>query len=180
MIAAAIGWGLYLAECGRRVGYALLGIGLTGKQFGVVLACPLLTGMRKRWESILAGIVLATAVVVLPFFLWNPTAFTDVVFHAHMSRPQRYDAITIQNAVADLIGIQIPPIALWATAAVSIAGLSWRAPPQPTAAALWAGTALLAFVLLHTQSFFNYFYLCGYLFLLGLVGLTPRRSASQF
>lgn len=37
--------------------------------------------------------------------------------------------------------------------------------------ALWVGTALLVFVVLHAQAYFNYFYLAGYLLLLGVVGL---------
>jgi hypothetical protein len=36
---------------------------------------------------------------------------------------------------------------------------------------LWLGAALLLFCLFYVKGYFNYFYLCNYLFLLGLASL---------
>ncbi len=86
MLAATLGLGLYLVETGRCVGFFLLGVGLTGKQFGIALAGPVVMSLRHRWRALCVGIFLAVVLVVVPFLLWNPAAFWDVVVTAHLQR----------------------------------------------------------------------------------------------
>jgi len=204
MLAASLGAGLYLveryesAEPGRSVpggtanagrnmecacynlGYFLLGLGLTGKQYGIVLLPPLLKSLWRTWKRLSLGIAAATALVIGPFFLSNPRAFLDVIFFAHMDRPVQPESITILVGAEDLFGfvtqfgIKPARALLFGIAVVLIGLITWRTPAKTTASALWLGTALLTFCLCHTQGFFNYFYLCEYVFLLGIVGLIPK------
>ncbi len=171
MLAACLGGGLLLVERGWRLGYLLLGLGLTGKQYGPVLLLPLLWAFRRRWLPLLVGLGIAAALVILPFLLWNPAAFVDVTFFAHMRRPPRDDALIIQVGARRLRGVELSTAQLWAVAGLATAWITWRTPQKSTAAALWMGAALLTFCLLHKQGFYNYFYLCEYLLLLGAASL---------
>ncbi len=171
MLAACLGGGLLLVEQGRRLGYVLLGLGLTGKQYGPVLLLPLLWACRRRLRPLLLGVAGVGAVVLLPFLLWNPAAFLDVIFFAFLRRPPREDALTLQVGARELLGLELSTPLLWAVAGIAVAWITWRTPQNVTAAALWMGTTLLTFCLLHKQGFFNYFYLCEYLFLLGITSL---------
>lgn len=174
MLAATLGGGLWLAERGRRAGFFLTGLGLTGKQYGVVLFWPLLAGCRRHRRAFLLGLLAAAAVTLLPFFLGAPRPFLDVVLLKHLNRPVRSDSLSLPNAAVQLLGVTLPRPLGWGLAAGLIAWISWRTPRRPLASAFGAGTALLAFCLCHSQGFFNYFYLCEYLFLLGIVGSRAR------
>jgi hypothetical protein len=177
MLAAALGWGLLLAERGWRLGYFLIGLGLTGKQYGVALLPPLAMAWRRHWRPLLVGIVLAGAAVMLPFFLWDPKEFLDVVVVQHMRRPNR-DSINFQSAINDAYSIAMSREVLLGFAALVIAWITWRTSRGGTACALWMATALLTFCLCHSQAFFNYFYLCEYLFLLGIAALVAEETLS--
>jgi hypothetical protein len=179
MLAVCLGGGLLLVERGRRLGYLLLGLGLTGKQYGPVLLLPLLWAYRRRWRPLLLGVAGVAAVVILPFLLLNPAAFLDVIFFAFLRRPPRADALTIQVGAQALLGGELPTPLLWAVAGVAIAWITWRTPPKGTATALWMGTALLTFCLLHKQGFFNYFYLCEYLCLFGITSLLTEPAHAE-
>jgi hypothetical protein len=182
MLAALIGSGLYLIEARKKLGFLLLGLALTGKQYGPVLFGPIVMALRGQRLSLLAGIALAAGVIVVPFMLWDAQAFLDVVLNAHLQRPSRADAVTVQNLLRSEWDVGLPRIVWWALGVAIVVLVSLRAPPRPLHSAMWAGTALLAFVLLHTQSFFNYFYLCAYLLLLGVVSSGERaicQPASQ-
>lgn len=170
MLAACLGTGLLLAERRHRSGYLLLGLGLTGKQYGAVLLWPILGACRREWRRLMVGVSAAVIVVIMPFLAWGPRAFLDVVVFKHLARPVREDALAIQAGALDLLGSSLPSLALWAAAALIVGCLSWRT-ACGTASGLWIGTALLTFCLSHSQGFFNYYYLCEYLLLLGLAGL---------
>jgi len=171
MLAATLGGGLWLVERRYRFGNILLGLGLTGKQYGVVLLPPLVVALRKHWRALLLGIVLACLCVLLPFFLWDPHAFLDVVVFKQLQRPIRDDSLTLQSGAINLAGYQLSQGLLWGVALLLIGWISWRAREPGTGAALWLGTTLLAFCFCHSQGYFNYFYLCQYLWLLGIAGL---------
>lgn len=170
MLAAALGGGLVLAERGGRVGYLALGLGLTAKQFGLPLLFPLARAHARSWRRLAMGIAVGAALAV-PFLLWGPDAFLEAVLFSHLRRPVMYDSLTLSSAAMHLFGAAPPKALMLAGAAGLVAWLTYRTPPTPgPASALWAGTALLAFCVLHTQGYFNYFYLVNYLLLLGLAG----------
>jgi hypothetical protein len=174
MLAACLGGGLLLAARGRFAGHLLLGIGLTGKQYGVALVWPWLKALWPHRKAFLIGIAVATALILGPFFLWNPRAFLDVVFYLHIEHGVQEDGLTLHTLAADLWGVAVPSAALWAVAAVVIAWVTWQTPRGGVRSAFWTGTALLVFCLCHNQGYFNYFYLCCYLFLLGVVGMVTE------
>lgn len=171
MIAALLGGGLLLLENSRLGGYVLLGLGLTAKQFGVVLLPALAWGGRKEWRWLVAGIALA-GLSMLPFVLAGPTAFWQKVVVQHLHRPP-VDSITLSSAAEKVWGVALPKPLLLAIALVGIGWVSRSAPDAGPGLGLWLGAELLIFILCHTQGYINYFYLAQYLLLLGVPGLLP-------
>ena len=176
MLAALVGGGLLLVERRRWGGYLLLGLGLTGKQFGLPMVLPVAWSQRRHWRGLLLGIGLATLPIV-PFLLWDPSAFLDVVLFKHLQRPAMLDSITVYTGVHQLLGVSLPRPPLLGAALVLIGWLTWKTPARSAASALWVGAVLLVFCLFHTQGYFNYFYLCQFLLLLGVASLGAREPA---
>jgi len=178
MIAALLGLGLVLAEyegTRRTLGYVLLGLGLTAKQFGLPLLMPLAIAHRRQWKLILLGLIVG-GLVILPWFLWSPRDFLDIVIFKHLARPPQAHSITVGSFLFNEFGATVPRAIGWALAGVAVTAISFVSPRNSAATALGLGTALLAFCVFHTQGFPNYFYLVQYLWLLGFVGLLPRPS----
>jgi Glycosyltransferase family 87 len=178
MIAALIGGGLLRAENGGWFGNVLVGLGVTGKQFGLPLLFPLLRGQRSRWRSALLVTGGAGLAVILPFLLWDPRSFTEVVIMKHLQRPANFDLNTIFGLAYHLFGWQLSRYFAWSIAAAAIGYVSWRTPEKGTGTGLWLGTALLAFLFCNPVAYFNYFYLAEYLLLLGAAGLVTAESVS--
>jgi hypothetical protein len=174
MLAALLGGGLLLAERGRRSGYLLLGLALTGKQFGVVLAAPAGRGLRRHWRWLVAGLAVAGAAVVLPFFLWDPGAFWTVTVAKHLDQQPISAALTLANGLHDLLRVDPPRYLMPSVAVVLVGWVSWRTPRAGAEAALWMGTALLAACLCFVKAFFYYYFLCIYLLLLGACALATE------
>jgi hypothetical protein len=168
MIAALFGLGLLLAEFERwpkYLGYVALGLALTAKQFGLPLLVPLAWSHRKNWRLILLGLI-AGALVLLPWFMWSPHAFIEIVLLKHLGRPAQPGSITVGSFVANAFGLELPRVIGWAAAAVVILFIA-RFTPRGAAAAIGIGAALLAFCVFHTQGYLNYFFLVQYLWLFG-------------
>jgi hypothetical protein len=174
MLAALLGSGLLLVERGRWIGHLLSGLGLTGKQFGLILAAPLWSAYRERRVAFLAGLALAGLLVLLPFFLWSPQGFLNAVVHYHLAIGPDINSLTVRSTLYHNFGIILPG---WATALSTLLLTVWIArdtPQQGSRTALWMGAVLLLFCLFFVKGYFNYFYLCSYLFLLGLAALDPE------
>jgi hypothetical protein len=179
MLAATLGGGWWLLERGRRLGHVFLGLGLTGKQYGVALLPPLAKALWPHWLAFLAGLGIAVIAVILPFFLWDSRAFLHVVLYGQLERPVMENGLTLANGAQLLLGLSLPRSVMTGLAVVVIGWLTWRTPAKGAGAGLWLGTALLTFCLLHTQAYFNYFYLCQYLLLLGMVGLGTEKPSES-
>ena len=174
MLALLLAGGLFLARKGNRLGHLLLGLGLTGKQFGLPLFLPLWRALRGQRRPFLLGVGLATALVILPFFLWSPADFLNGVLYLHLAIGPDLDSLTLRSAAYHLLGLTIPG---WFAAGATLGltcWVSWRAPVTRNGLGLWLGTVLLTFCLLFVKGYFNYFYLCSFLFLLGLAELAPE------
>lgn len=179
MLAASLGTGLFLVERGRKIGYVLLGLGLTGKQFGVAMLFPLARNLWGHWRWLLLGVVIA-ALTMVPFFLWDRASFLDVILFKHLGRKPVTDSMTFTSAVFHLShGYLLPRAGTWLLAIALIAWITWRTPVGQPGAALWMGTALYVFCLCHTQAHFNYYYLCQYLWLLGIATLLSSNDAGK-
>jgi hypothetical protein len=165
-LAALVGWGLLLVDARCKGSGLLLGLALTGKQYGAVAAVGLLRTVRRP-VALLGAVAVAAALTLLPFFLWNPRAFLRVVVTAQFELPPRLDGVTVPSLVAHVWGAW-PPRTLMLTVCAAVVGLiSWRSSPKTANPALAAGAVLLTFFLCHAQAFVNYFYLCQYLLLFG-------------
>jgi hypothetical protein len=177
MLGGLFGVGLWLTEYtgGRKwLGYILIGLALTAKQFGLPLLPAIAWPHRKNWLPLVAGLAVG-GLVMLPFYLWSPHDFIDVVLKKHLGRPPQYHSITVASAFFHIGGVDAVPDRAWcwAAALILIGLISLRAPRNGAATALALGTALMVFSTFHTQGFPNYFYLVEYLWLLGALGLLP-------
>jgi hypothetical protein len=168
MLAAALGGGAWLAARGWRLGYFVMGLGLTGKQYAVVLLPALWKGLGGHRVALLLGTAAAGAAVVLPFYLWGPRPFVERVVEYHMQQPVRKEGVTLQAAALNRFQTELPRPPMLAAALVLIGLLAWRAPSRGRLPAVWMATSLIIFCLFFTQAFINYYYLCAYLMLLGL------------
>jgi hypothetical protein len=178
MLAGLFGVGFWLIEFeGRRrwLGFMLLALGLTGKQFGLPLLLPLAWSQRRHWRMLLVALTFA-ALLMLPWIVWSPRDFLDVILFKHLDRPPQFHSLTVASACQEFLGTSPPRVLTWVAAAGLILAISWRTPRNGAAAALGLGTALFVFCIFHTQGFPNYFYLCEYLWLLGIMGLSPKFS----
>lgn len=179
MLAALMGGGLLLAEDGRWLGHVLIGLGITGKQFGVPLLFPLLRGLRQRWRRVLL-VTMATGIAIsLPFLVWDLRWFLDVVIWKHLERSTNFDGNNLFSLAHHLFGWDLPRYVAWSIAGMLIACIGLRTPRGEIGSALWVGTALLAFVLCNPVAYFNYFYLVQYLLLLGSAGLVSNAAVQS-
>jgi hypothetical protein len=178
MIAGLLGIGLVLAECRSWVqwlGYTLVGFGLTAKQFGLPLFFPLAWSHRRNWRQILVGLAIA-GLFIIPWFIWSPADFLDILLWKHLDRQTQYQSITVTSFMAKEFRKLVPRQLGWVEASAAILAISYVTPRNGAAAAVGLGSALLAFCVFHTQGFPNYFYLVQYLWLLGFVGLLPMAA----
>jgi hypothetical protein len=176
MVAALFGLGLAISEFrgrDRGIGYILLGLGLTAKQYGLPLLFPLAWSHRRNWILLTVGIAVGIA-IMLPWMIWSPSFFFDSVLFKHFDRPLQPHSITVASFLINEFGVTMPRLVGWLLAGGAILGISAITPKNSAATALGIGTTLLAFSVFHTQGFPNYFYLVQYLWLLGFVGLLPR------
>ena len=157
MLAAALGGGLLLVERGQRFGFFLLGLGLTGKQYGVSLLLPLLKTLGRCMGWLILGIGLAAALVIGPFFLWDPPSFLDVVIVKHLERPVRHESISLHAVLEQSLGYPVPRYLVLGLAGVLVAAITLRSPRRTITAAFWMGAALLTFCLFHSQGFLTTF-----------------------
>jgi Glycosyltransferase family 87 len=188
MLAAGFGLGLLLVRRSMGVGFFLIGLALVGKQMGIVLLPVLFRAFWQRRVALALGILVAGLVSILPFLVWDPLAFVNVVFTHHLLLDVRPDSNSLQSAMIHLFvlpGSEFLLISRGVCFLISvalIAWITWRTPSDGTCPAIWMATALLAFFFLHSQAFYNYYHLCVYLFLFGLAresinGSGPERRA---
>jgi len=168
MLAALLGVGALLVARGWRLGYVVLGLTMTGKQYVVVVLPPMLKAWRGRRLALLLGTAAAAAAVLLPFYLWDPSAFVQRVVHYHLKHHIRLEGVTLQAAALNRFDTEIPRWLLFWPVLGLIGLVAWRTPSGRTSPAPWMATSLLIFCLFFSQAFLNYFYLCQYLMLLGL------------
>jgi hypothetical protein len=168
MLAASLGLGLVLVARGWRLGYFLLGVGITGKQYGPVVLPALLKALRGNRLALIVGTALAGVLIVLPFFVWGPPSFLDAVLRYHLRLEPRDDALTIMAAAKNGFGVEVPKWPLRYAALAVIGLIAWRTPSTGQSPAPWMAASLIVFCLCHNQAFPNYYYVCAYLMLLGL------------
>jgi Glycosyltransferase family 87 len=178
MLAAALGTGLLLAERGSRAAGLLLGLSLSGKQFGLAMVPTLWATHRKKGWLLLPWCGLGAALLVLPFFLWGPGPFYGAVITSHLGQEPDVASLTLRSAAHHVLGLDVPGPVMLGLAALLVAWISWRGQDRGTGGALWLGASLLSFCLCFVKGYFNYFYLCEYLLLLGSTALAADADAA--
>jgi hypothetical protein len=127
---------------------------------------------------LLVGVGVAAAVVVLPFFLWSPANFLDAVIRLHLAIGPDVQSLTARSAVHHFLGLTLPSWLALASTVLLTGWVAWRTPAGERGIGLWLGTTLLIFSLFFVKGYFNYFYLCSYLFLLGVAALNPNGESA--
>jgi hypothetical protein len=203
ILAGLFGIGFWLVESPlaklRIVGHVLLGLAFTGKQYGLPMYLPFAWAFRRQWRCLFMGLAAGLA-VILPFFLWSPRDFLDIVVTQHLNKEPGYHSITVVSAVYDMsqakyygpsARTQAPglaggterwyrrPVMLWLISGPLLVLISWRT-GAGIECSLAVGTALFTYVLFSTVGFMNYYFLVQYLWLLGAIGaLGMPRSYSK-
>jgi hypothetical protein len=180
MLAALLGAGIFLLGRSNYFGNILLGLGLTGKQFGLVMFAPVWSAQPGARGSLFLGIGLATAAIILPFLIASPPDFLDSVLYFHLKTAPDLRSLTLRSAVHDILGLTVPG---WLAAVITLAltgWVAWRARTHRDAIGLWMGTVLMIFSLFYVKGYFNYYYLSSYLLLLGLAALRPEGETARF
>lgn len=175
MLAALIGGGLVLLARGYRIGGFVLGLGLVGKQFGAVLAPASARACRRTGTSWTIGLALAALLSLGTFLLWDARWFLDIILFNHMKMGPRLDSLTVSSLCFNEFGALPPSWLLWGLMLLACGLIAWKTPACPIAGAAGIGLSLLAFCLFNLQANFNYFYLCDYLLLLGIVGFSAAQ-----
>jgi uncharacterized membrane protein len=135
---------------------AVLGI----KQYGFLLTVPLWAARRLTWRVALEAGAL-TLVTVLPFLLWDPSAFWRGVVRSHTQAAMRMDSLSVLVAVATYTGYQ-PPAAVGFVAALAVALAAFAGRSPSLAQATVGGAAvLLAFFLFGRAGHLNYYWLAA-------------------
>ncbi|MBX9580214.1 MAG: hypothetical protein K2X87_07880 [Gemmataceae bacterium] len=178
MPAALFGAGLVLTQRGHRVGGLLLGFGLVGKQFGLVIAPACFVACRRSWRPLVVGTAAAAALCLGVFLVWDAEPFLDIILFGHARMGPRPDSLTVTSLFIHEFGVVPPRPLLWAGMLTMLGWAVARTPRTPIPGAAGMGVALLAFCLFNLQANYNYFYLVSYLLLLGLVGLAPASPVS--
>ncbi len=138
-----------------------LGLFLAIKQYAV-LTLPALwlirPDRRKYLGALLIGFGLALA-ITLPFFLWDPSAFTRSAILMQFRQPLRADALSYLALVKRDYGIELPSLIGFAAAGVG-AFIGLLCCPR-TAGGFAAAVALemMMFFAFNKQAFCNYYFL---------------------
>lgn len=141
----------------------LFGAFVALKQY-LVFALPaaaLLVGTPIAWRRVMALLTKAAvvgAVITLPFFFWNPTAFWNSVVTLQFHQPFRPDAL---SALAwwNSQGHQPPSSAIPFAVAALTSGLAiWRLPRTAAGFSAAIAATFFAFFGFNKQAFCNYYF----------------------
>lgn len=156
---------------------AAAGLAAASKQYTPLLLLPLLLAApRAGLSRALGWAAAAFAAVVLPFVLWDPSAFWRGVVVWQLHQPFRMDALSWLPALARLLGrteVTAAP-AFVAAALALLASLPRR--PALAQAATAAAAAFMLLLLFNRQAFCNYYWGASGLLLLA-AALGGREAA---
>lgn len=177
MLAALFGAGLVLLKRGYRIGSFLVGLGLVGKQFGLMLAPSTALACRRDRRSFAVGLGVAALLTIGVFLIWDAHWFLKIILFNHLGLKPRPDSLTLASLIYQEWGSHISSKYLWMGMIVICGYIAWRTPNCPVVGAAWIGMSLFVFCLFNIQANFNYYYFCVYLLLMGIVALSTNRDA---
>jgi len=143
------------------------------------LAAPLApaTALGASLRIVLKGAALA-AVLTVPMFLWNPSAFMKDIFWFQIRQPFRTDALSYLAWFAQHTGTQLGSWVGFVAVLPALVLGALRAPRTPAGFAAASGLVFLAFFAFNKQAFCNYyFFILAVLFTaVGFASSAPRRG----
>jgi hypothetical protein len=132
---------------------------LSSKQYAPLIALPFVPAIpRGRRLATVAVAALLTAILLIPFIVWDPGEFFRDVALMQVNQPFRFDALSWLVPVARAVGHPVSATAGFIAAAVVLL-LALRNDATPAHAARVSAAALLVFVLFNKQAFCNYYWL---------------------
>ncbi len=176
--------GLVLLASRRRRGIAvLLGALLALKQFAVLLL-PLLHLMLgelrpRRSLKLLAAALAVAALLIAPFFLWDPHAYLRSTVLFHLAQPFRADSLNFAALWAWARGGSAPPTTV--PTLICLCAALWvalrRCRPTPAGFAAGCALVLLATLAWSKQAHCNYLYLVVGLLLCSVASAEPAAKS---
>jgi hypothetical protein len=150
------------------------------KQYGVLWIPALWAAKCLGWREIRIGVSVA-AVLMLPFFLWHPSAFWRGVVEFQFQQPFRSDSLSVLAAVEAVSGIQLSAAVGFVVAVAAACLVVRRSAPGVPSAGLGGAAIFLAFFVFNKQAFLNYYWFSGSLMILALYppNLGPKAFAAQ-
>jgi hypothetical protein len=163
----------------RITRFILLGCFLATKQYAV-LATPLIALLEpdriiKSLARAFGLVAIVAALIIAPFFLWNPTAFLHSTIALYVGI-LRTDALSITAWLKLKFGIQSN---LLITAGIALAAsivIALRTRPAPTIFAAAMSFVLTIAFLFSTQAFLNYYFLSACTLCIAIAVNPPNRD----
>ena len=165
----------------RRAGATPVALGLliASKQYVAplyVLAIVLLRGARRRvglarfaWIPLVVG-----GVTVVPFVVWDASAFIYSTVTVHLLQPFRIDSLSIPAMLArNGFTTPVPGWLPFAAATAIMAVALWRAPRTNPGFCVSTAVVLMTFFLLSKQAFLHYYFLPLVALCLGIAATGP-------
>ncbi len=179
LLLAARQW-LARAPAGAPLAGLAAGLTAASKQYTPLLLLPLLLAApRAGLGRALGWAAAAFAAVVLPFVVWDPTAFWRGVVVWQLHQPFRMDALSWLAAAARLLGrAEVTVAPAFIAAGLALAAFLPRRPTLAQATSAAAASFVL-FLLFNRQAFCNYYWGASGLLLMAaaLGGRMPARAA---
>jgi hypothetical protein len=142
----------------RRAGFGLaLAMLLSVKQYALLWLPCLGADKLLRPRDLLVALG-GSALVALPFVVWDWQALWYGVVTMQFLQPFREDALSVPAAVFALTGWRLSSLAGFLAAAGAAALVVWRSVPTLAHAALAGAAVFLAFFLFNKQAFLNYYW----------------------
>ncbi|VTR98068.1 glycosyltransferase family 87 protein [Tuwongella immobilis] len=166
VIIALLTGGLWLIESGYRIGYGLIGLALTGKQYGIFLILPLFVAL-PFWPLII-GTTIAAVVTIGPFLAWNADGMFTSMLRKHLDRPIQAQFLGMPSLFARL-EIPFPRSGYFVCQLLCMGWLcarSWLRIRSPLQVAGLIGSVILMFSFWNIQAAINYFQVTVYFWLL--------------
>jgi len=123
----------------------------------VFLLAPGEANARAALRVLLKAIALA-ALLTVPMFLWNPSAFVKDIFWFQIRQPFRSDALSYLAWFAQHTGTQLGSWVGFVAVLPALVLGARRAPRTPAGFAAASGLVFLAFFAFNKQAFCNYYF----------------------
>ncbi|MBY0525361.1 MAG: hypothetical protein K2R98_18280 [Gemmataceae bacterium] len=169
------GWALASGKHGLLVVALLATVSL--KQYGI-LVLPAFYRAGKLSGKDLAVILGGSALIALPFLLWDPRAFWRGIVDFHVYSMFRTDTATVPTLVHQLTGVTLPPAVGFGLAAAMGGWVLYRGATDLAGVMLGAAATLLVFFAFNKSGANNYYWLALVLLAQAVIATAAVESAA--